>query len=227
MDLSSLSGIPPWDWPEDADEMLLNALRDRGVAPDERTLAAELASSLVVMGDELARALLEVVGEPGDDPEFRGQAAIALGPTLEEALLDDYGLDPEADAPVSEEVATATRTTLWNVYTDPEAPGDPAEGVDAGRWRPRRPTVWSERRARGRTSPATSASIDARRAAASASIGSPSSRSSSAGVPPSAPAPRPHPGPVPVARRRRFVASIRGSPQASFTGCSRACNVDG
>jgi len=121
MDVRDLSEIPPWEWPEDADEVLLDALRDRAAADDERMLAAELAASVVVIDDDVARALLEVVRGTDEEPELRGRAAIALGRTLEEQMMARDTGDPE-DRVVSDEVEAAIRTTFRNVYIDPETP---------------------------------------------------------------------------------------------------------
>ncbi len=39
MDVSALSELQPWDWPEDADQVLARAIRDRGGDVAERLLA--------------------------------------------------------------------------------------------------------------------------------------------------------------------------------------------
>ena len=61
MDLNTLKDIPPWDWPEDADKMLLVILRDEQAGQTERLLSAELAGDCIVINDELVDELLAIV----------------------------------------------------------------------------------------------------------------------------------------------------------------------
>lgn len=122
MDVNSLSDIPPWEWPDDAGETLLDAIRGDAADDEERLLAIEMASSVTVMNDEIAEALLALLRDSNESDVVRGRAAIALGPTLEELdmELDDFD-DPE-DALVSAPVASAIRGTLRQVYLDPGIP---------------------------------------------------------------------------------------------------------
>ncbi|RLB13160.1 MAG: hypothetical protein DRG82_16190 [Deltaproteobacteria bacterium] len=43
MDLTTLKNTPPWEWPEGADEIFLEILRDDQADASDRLLAAELA----------------------------------------------------------------------------------------------------------------------------------------------------------------------------------------
>ena len=115
-----MSDTPPWDWPTDAAETLLSALRDDAADDSERRLAAEMAGNPIVMNDDMAEALLAVVRSPEAAQELRGAAAIALGPILEH--LDVYGFDDPEDVLVSERVGRAIRDSLREVYLDVEAP---------------------------------------------------------------------------------------------------------
>lgn len=119
MDVRYLAGLPPWEWPVDAGEPILETLLDRGADSDERLLAAEMAGDLVVMSDEMAEALLTVVRGSDEPPELRGCAAIALGPVLEE--IDLAYPDPD-DSTITTAVAGTIRQGLHDVYMDPEVP---------------------------------------------------------------------------------------------------------
>lgn len=120
MDVEFLSRMPPWDWPDGADETIRTTLRDRSASAAARELAAELAGRLVVMDDELADVVLELISDPDEDDGIRGRAAISLGPVLEEADLASQ--DDLDDASVSPETAERIRKTLRAMYTDGEAP---------------------------------------------------------------------------------------------------------
>lgn len=120
MELGALSQIPPWDWPSDADQTLLRALRDDATGAEERLLAVQLAGDTTVMNDDIARALLGVLRDRAEPDEVRGLAAISLGPTLEQIDLDE-GFDDE-DVLVTDEIASEIRQTLRDVYMDAEVP---------------------------------------------------------------------------------------------------------
>jgi hypothetical protein len=125
MDVQLLSSIPDWDWPPDAADVLLAALRG-GAVDGELELALELASSVVVMNDEIARAILDVLLDQGVSVSVRESAAIALGPTLEE--MDTYDPEDPIDALeeplVSGPVHGAIRTALRDTYLNAGAPKD-------------------------------------------------------------------------------------------------------
>lgn len=120
MDVKTLSNMGPWDWPADASELLLSALQREGGDDPDRLLAVQLASSVTVMNDGLAGALLAILRAPAETETIRGAAAISLGPTLEE--LDLNGFDDPEDLPVAEGVARAMRDCLWEVYRDAGVP---------------------------------------------------------------------------------------------------------
>jgi hypothetical protein len=124
MDVNGLASVPPWEWPADAGEILLSALRGGKVSYSDRLLAVELAASTTVMNDDLAETLLAILHDPAEAEAIRSAAAIALGPTLEELDLDQFG-DPleDPDEPLlSEAVADAVLDGLRQVYRDPGVP---------------------------------------------------------------------------------------------------------
>lgn len=119
-DLAALSMLPAWEWPEDASETLLHSV-DQGREESERLLAVELAGQ--AMTDELARALLDLVGDPDEPDALRARAAIALGPILEYLDLGEFDA-PYPDNPCSEATARRIRKELRNLYHDAGVPRD-------------------------------------------------------------------------------------------------------
>ncbi len=80
MDLKTIyEMIPPWDWPEDADSMLQNILKDRSADMSDRLLAAEMAGNLVVFNNTLATTLLSIVSNSDEEEDLRARAAISFG----------------------------------------------------------------------------------------------------------------------------------------------------
>ena len=123
MNLDDLNEIPPWEWPEDAASMVLTALKDRKAIKKDRLLAAELAGDLVILNEEVAGALLDIIQSSEEAAELRSIAAIALGPGLEEAELGDYN-DPD-DAPVfPESLLQKIQQTFHTLYLDPRVETD-------------------------------------------------------------------------------------------------------
>ena len=49
MDLTTLKDTPPWEWPEGADKIFLETLRDDRADESDRLLAAELAGDFTVI----------------------------------------------------------------------------------------------------------------------------------------------------------------------------------
>ncbi len=122
MDLKTLKGTPPWDWPGNADNMLYGILRDRQADASDRLLAADLAGNFTVINDPLADALLSIV-KSGDEPEaLRGQAAISLGPALEHADTSEFE-DPD-DVLISEETFNRVKRSLRSLFMDADLPDD-------------------------------------------------------------------------------------------------------
>ncbi len=120
MDLKYLKDIPPWDWPEEADTMILEVLGDAGADETDRAAAAELAGNSVVINDELAGALVAVLKNGSEKDELRARAAISLGPALEHA--DTAGFDDLDDELISEKEFKKIRNRLHEIYLDTGIP---------------------------------------------------------------------------------------------------------
>jgi hypothetical protein len=120
MDLKSLAETPPWERPETTASEALRVLEDASAATADRILAAELGGDYTAMNDELAEALLTVVGNENETGELRAAAAVAFGATLEAG--DTYEFDDPESVPVSEPVYERIRRTLQAHYADASAP---------------------------------------------------------------------------------------------------------
>lgn len=123
MNVEDLSILPPWEWPPEADAVILDALRGEGASDSERLIAAEMASSITVHSDAIAHALLDLIRDPDRPEDVRATAAISLGPLLEELeyYYDDEfeELDPR---PVTHATERAIRDGLRDAHYDPEVP---------------------------------------------------------------------------------------------------------
>jgi len=102
--------------------VLLDALRDDGLAPSDRMIAVELAGNFVVVNDELVAELVSVVADAGASQELRARAVIALGPALESGDTD--GFDEDYGAPISERCYLETNQALRELFRDAELPKD-------------------------------------------------------------------------------------------------------
>jgi hypothetical protein len=120
MDLETLAKLAPWEWPEETGQVLLNALRDDGLAQSDRMIAVELAGNYVVVNDELVAELVSIVVRAGESEDLRARAAIALGPALEAA--DEDGFDDLHGAPISERCYLETQVALRELFRDVEVP---------------------------------------------------------------------------------------------------------
>jgi len=121
MDLQILKDTPPWEWPNNAGKLLLEVLRDDRATGPDRLLAAELAGDFTVINDELVSALLSILRNDGEPDKLRGQAAISLGPALEDA--DTMGFeDPEDVRPITEQTFRTIQKSLRTLYMDASVP---------------------------------------------------------------------------------------------------------
>ncbi|MFC1708034.1 hypothetical protein ACFL59_14660 [Planctomycetota bacterium] len=123
MDLSTLWNTPPWDRPEQTGKFVLGVLRDQLASEEDRSLAAELAGEYTVVNDELAEALLTIVGSTTESEELRCRAAIALGPALEHSSTE--GFEDAEEQLISEELFRRLVESLRKLFFDAGAP----EGV--------------------------------------------------------------------------------------------------
>ncbi len=120
MELKVLEDMPPWEWPQGTDNMLLGILRDNQKDKSDRLLAADLAGDFTVINDELVAALLAIVRNDAEPEELRARAVISLGPVLETADLDGFE-DPE-DVPICEETFHEIQESLRKLYMDMDVP---------------------------------------------------------------------------------------------------------
>lgn len=116
MDLRILMDTPPWEWPEEADEIIIGILRDDHADESERLLAAELAGDFTIINEELIDALLSIVLRGDETEELRCQAVLSLGPVLEYAYTDGFD-DPE-EVPISEGTFRRLQESLRKQYLD-------------------------------------------------------------------------------------------------------------
>jgi hypothetical protein len=120
MNMHDLKATPSWQWPADAGSRLLATLRDQNAPEADRHIAAELAGDLVVINDELAAALVDVLESERHPEEIRARAAISLGPVLEE--VDTDGFDDPETLPIVEATFRRIQEALRRVYMDASAP---------------------------------------------------------------------------------------------------------
>ncbi len=121
MDLNSLEDTPPWDWPVHARETIVESLQNRQCSASGRIIAAQLAGELTIMDDEMAGLLLSIARSAGETEELRAQAAISLGPALEEA--DTEGFDDDlGESPISKNMFHRIQEALRQIHLDEGAP---------------------------------------------------------------------------------------------------------
>ena len=120
MDLKTLLGTPPWDWPTDAGRIFRKILIDRRANASDRLIAAELAGDFTVINDDLADALLAIVRNAGEPEQLRARAAISFGPALEQAHIEEFE-DPD-DVPITERMFRNIQDSLRKLYLDNSTP---------------------------------------------------------------------------------------------------------
>ncbi len=117
MTLKFLENNPPWDWPENADQIILKVLQNPSATSEDRLLAAEMAGDSVVVNKALIDALLEIINSADEAEEFRSVCTMALGPVLE--LLDIDELDDDQQL---HDCAMLIPTILQPLHFDENAP---------------------------------------------------------------------------------------------------------
>ena len=127
MDLKTLADMPPWEWPEDADDFFLGILHDDQSEESDRLLAVELAGDCVVINDALANGLLSILRSGDNSEELRGRAAISLGPILE--LADEDGFEDPDYVRISKQTFFTIQKTLRKLYMDTGIPKEVRRSV--------------------------------------------------------------------------------------------------
>lgn len=122
INLTTLMETPPWEWPEDAGQTLLEILHDEQTSESDLDLAAGLAGDYTVVNDALADALLSVASNGSTSQKVRGRAAISLGPVLEQ--VDTEGFEDGGELPITEETFHKIQNSLHELYTDPDVPDE-------------------------------------------------------------------------------------------------------
>ncbi len=122
MNVRILNITPPWDWPENAKDLVEAALRDRTIDAADRLVAAKLAGDVTVVNDNLVELLLATLHDSTESEEMRGRAAISLGPVLE--LADTEGFEDPDDVPITENTFQIIVDSLRKLYVDSEVPND-------------------------------------------------------------------------------------------------------
>lgn len=122
MNVHDLKITPTWEWPADAGNQLLATLLDGNAAEADRHVAVQLAGELVVMNDELAVALINVLESGLQPEEIRARAAISLGPVLEQVEADCF--EEAENLPITEATFHRIQESLRRIYMDARAPKD-------------------------------------------------------------------------------------------------------
>ena len=99
--------------------MFLRVLLDDQADEFDRLLAAELSGDFTVIHEELADTLLSIVRNRGEPETLRAQAAISLGPVLEQADIDEFDDD---SVPISEAMFHGIQESLRKLYMDAGVP---------------------------------------------------------------------------------------------------------
>ena len=112
--------MPPWDWQADAKQTLEGALLNKEAPLAERLIAAKLAGNAVAISDELAVALMEVLGSASKPEDLRARAVLSFGPVLETCHTGEFG-DPY-DPRNQEMVFEGIKRLLHMLYHEDSVP---------------------------------------------------------------------------------------------------------
>lgn len=116
MNIQALNDTPPWEWPDEAAEIIKKALKDKNTPENDRVLASELAGDEVVMNDEVADLLLTLIADENEVEDLRCNAAISLGPALEYAYIMEF--DNPDDIVLSEKAFHKVEKGLEEIYNN-------------------------------------------------------------------------------------------------------------
>jgi hypothetical protein len=120
MDIKLLLDTPPWEWPPNAGKVFRKILTNRRASESDRLAAAELAGDFTVINDDLADALLTVVGSAAEPEPLRARAAISFGPALEQAFTEEF-IDPD-EVPITEPMFRKIQDSLQKLFLDTSTP---------------------------------------------------------------------------------------------------------
>jgi hypothetical protein len=120
VDFKHLRDTPPWDWPANARDLLLVALCKDDGSESDLELAANLTGNVSVIDDSLVEALLALLRNDERSDRVRSQAAISLGPILDDAYT--FGFDDPDEVPISEETFFGIQKTLRALFENEEVP---------------------------------------------------------------------------------------------------------
>ncbi len=124
-ELQLLYNTPSWEWPASAANLFLLALQDSDRDEAERLLAAEMAGDFVVINDDLAGALLDIVEDNSESEKLRARAVISFGVALEYIDIDLDGFDEVAEYDefaVTEQIYQRILKSLQKLYFDGTVP---------------------------------------------------------------------------------------------------------
>ncbi len=123
--LQQIYNTLPWDWPETADTLFLVALQAPDGEEADRLLAAEMAGNFVVINDDLADALLDIVADSLESEELRCKAVISFGAALDYIYftMDEFAeVDEYDDFAVTEVMYQQIIKSLQKLYFDGTVP---------------------------------------------------------------------------------------------------------
>jgi HEAT repeat protein len=122
MNLKALKETLPWNWPEGTRELLLGVLKEDHAGEPDLLVAAELAGDLTVVDDELAEALLSIVESDAQPEKLRAQAALSLGPVLEQSDIE--GFEDTEGVAIAESTFHKIQNSLRRLGSDAKIPGE-------------------------------------------------------------------------------------------------------
>jgi len=120
MDVYALDETPSWEWPGNAGEILRDVISDKNAPVDDRVLAVELSGDAVVLNDELAGLLMQIILDNSEPEELRCHVPFALGFAIEYG--DMMGFDDPDEIILSEAVYNEVLECLRSIYYDVDAP---------------------------------------------------------------------------------------------------------
>lgn len=99
----------------------MDVLANEHADPTERLIAAELAGDVTIINDDFVELLLQIL-DRGDFPDrLRCQAALSLGPVLEEVDIDGFDA-PFGEPPISKGVFRSIQAAFEKMHADNATP---------------------------------------------------------------------------------------------------------